>query len=142
MIEVNFSALIVILLVFALVLVLERLFFEPLAQAMESRHERTESAERLWSETSREVEAALGKFREVTSRARSEGYQELDRARAEAEAERTRRVESEREAALREIARARESLRQQGERAVAELESEADRLAAEIASRLLGRPVA
>ena len=142
MIEVNFSALVVLLLVFALVLVLERLFFEPLARAMDTRRERSESAERLWSEASSEVEVALAKVREATARARGQGYQELDGVRGEAQAERARRVESERQAALAEIARARQSLSEQGERAVKELEREADRLAVEIASRLLERPVA
>jgi F-type H+-transporting ATPase subunit b len=141
LIEVNFSALVIIGLVFALVLILERLFFEPLAGAMEARRERSESAERLWSETSRQVDSGLATLREVTGRARSEGYQELDRVRAQAQAERARQVDGQRQAALEEIGKAREALRQQAARAVEQLEGEADRLAVEIASRLLGRSV-
>lgn len=142
MISVDFSAAIIVALVFVLVLVLERLFFEPLARTIEERRDRVVSAERLRAEGARAVEELLARYREVIGSARAEGYSELDRAREEALEEKSRRLELERERAIAEIARARESLRRQAEEAVRSFKAEVDRLAAEIASVLLGRKVA
>lgn len=142
MISVNFSVLFIAALVFLLVVVLSRLFFEPLAHAMDKRREVTEGAERFRTETSERVEGLLATWRDATGSARAEGHQELDRLRTEALAEKARRLDAEREKALGEVGRARETLRKEGEAAVRSLESDADRLASEIASRLLGRQVA
>jgi F-type H+-transporting ATPase subunit b len=142
LISVDLSALIIVALVFSLVLVLGRLFWEPLAQAMETRQGRIEGAERIRAETAKVVADTLATHREAVSRARTEGYGSLDRARAEAHSEAHSEVGAEREKTLAEIERARDSIREQGDRALKSLEAEADRLASEIASRILGRNVA
>ena len=142
LISVDFSALIITALVFALVLVLGRFFFQPLAGAMQERQGRIDAAETIRAETTKEDEEILATHREAMGRARDEGYQVLDKARAAGQAEADRHFGAEREKTLQEMARAREELRQQGEAALKSLESESDRLAAEIASRILGRTAA
>jgi F-type H+-transporting ATPase subunit b len=142
MISVDWSAAVVVALVLLLMLALDRLFFEPLARAIEGRRDLVERSEKLWQETSEAAAQAFTTWREATNRVKGEGYLALDRARAEAQAERQRRLDAARQQALGEVAAARASLRAQAEAATSALESEADRLAAEIASRLLGRRVA
>lgn len=142
MIEVGWSAAVVVALVFLLVLALDRWFFEPLAVAMETRKKIVGSAEAVWAETRQVAGEAEATWREATTSARAEGYRLLERARGAALAERQRRVENEREAALVELAGARESLRREADQAVEQLQREAERLATDLASRLLGREVA
>ena len=142
MISVDFSALIITALVFSLVLVLGRLFFQPLAGAMEERESRIYAAENIRAETMKEVEEILATHRAAMGSARDESYQVLDKARSAGQAEADRHFGAEREKTQQETARAREELRQQGDAALKSLESESERLAAEIASRILGRKVA
>jgi F-type H+-transporting ATPase subunit b len=141
-ISVDFSALVILALVFALVLVLGRLLFEPLAGAMEERQGRIDAAENIRAQTAKKVEEILATHRDAMNGARADGYEVLDKARAEGQAEAERQFGAERAKTLQEMARAREEMRQQGDRALETLESDADRLAAEIASRILGRKVA
>jgi len=129
-------------LVFFLVIILSRLLFEPVANAIETRREIAEGAERFRKETGERVESALSEWRGATGRVRAEGHRELDRVRQETLAERSRILETERDRALAEMTAARETVRKEGDAALRALEGEADRLASEIASRLLERQVA
>lgn len=142
MISVDASALVIMALVFALVLILGRLFFEPLAQAMESRRRQIVGARELWDGTAQAIEEIEATRRDAIQQARVSGYERLDAARAEAQAGSQRRLDEERRRLRQEIENARSKLRGQGEQAVRDLETQADRLAAEIASRVLGREVA
>ena len=142
MISIDFSALIIVALVFSLVLLLGRLFFEPLARAMEERQSRIDAAETIRAETTRSVEEILATHREAMNRARAESYDTLEKARAEGQAEADRHFGAERSKALERMERSREEVRQQAEQALKSLESEAGRLAGEIATRILGRKVA
>ena len=142
MISIDFSALIILALVFSLVVVLGRLFFDPLASTMEERRSRIDAAERIRSETARHVEEILATHREAMNRAREESYQALERARAEGRAEADRHFGAERNKVVERTESLREELRRQADRALASLESEAARLAGDIASRILGRKVA
>ena len=142
MISVDFSALIILALVFSLVVVLGRLFFDPLAHAMEERQNRVDAAERIRAETTRHVEEILATHREAMNRARAESYDVLENARSEGQAEADGLFGAERSKVVERVGRSREELRQQADQALKSLESEAGRLAGEIASRILGRRVA
>jgi F-type H+-transporting ATPase subunit b len=142
LISVDATALIITALVFALVLALKNLFFEPLAQAMESRKERIDRAESAWGDAQKTIEAASTRVSAAVTAARNEGYGLLDRERAEAQTNARAGVERHRDEAQREVAEAKRRLEEEGERAVRELEGEADALARSLASRILGREVA
>ncbi len=142
MISIDFSALIIVALVFSLVLLLGRLFFEPLAHAMEERQSRIDAAETIRAETTRSVEEILATHREAMNRASAESFDTLEKARAEGQAEADRHFGAERSKAVARMERSREEVRQQAEQALKSLESEAGRLADEIATRILGRKVA
>ncbi len=142
MISIDFSALIIVALVFSLVVVLGRLFFEPLAGAMEERQKRIDAAETIRAETARSVEQILAKHSKAMNRAQTESYGVLERARAEGQAEAQRHYGAERDKAIARMEESRQKLRQQADQALKSLEADAGRLAVEIASRILGRKVA
>ncbi len=78
MISVDFSALIITALVFTLVLVLGRFFFQPLAGAMEKRQGKIDAAENIRAETMKEVEAIIATHRGAMSGVRDEDYEALE----------------------------------------------------------------
>ncbi len=129
-------------LVFALVLALKSLLFEPLAQAMESRQERLDQAENAWGDAQRTISEAASRVSTAVGAARNEGYGLLDQTRAAAQSKARAEIERHRDEANRQTTEAKKRLRDESERAVRELESEADALAASLASRILGRDVA
>lgn len=142
MISVDATAFIILALVFLLVLVLKNLFFEPLAQAIETREGRIERAASAWGDAERDISEASTRVANAVQAARNEGYELLDEARAEAQARARADVDQNRAEAQKEIAEARQELSRETDRAVSELENEANTLAASIASRILGREVA
>lgn len=129
-------------LVFALVLALKSLFFEPLARAMETRQERIDRAARAWEEAQSTIRAASAEVTAAVTVARNEGYGLLDRARTDAQAKARAELESTREAAQVQLNEARNELAEATNRAVGELEAQAEKLAQSLASRILGREVA
>lgn len=142
MISVDATAFIILVLVFALVLVLKNLFFEPLAQAIETREARLERARNAWGDAEREIDEARARVAGAVQSARNEGYELLDQARGEAQTTARAEVDSSRSEAQEQIAEARQQLAEETDRAVRQLESEANALAASIATRILGRDVA
>lgn len=142
MISIDFSAFIILALVFSLVLVLGRFFFDPLVRAMEERQGRIDAAERIRTETTRHVEEILATHREAMNRARSESYEVLETARSEGQAEADNLFGAERSKVGERVERSRDELRQQADQALKSLDSDARRLAEEIASRILGRRIA
>lgn len=142
LISVDATAFIILVLVFGLVLVLKNLFFEPLAQAIETREFRIERAAHAWSDAEREIAEAKARVTSAVQSARNEGYAQLDEARSEAQTRARGDVDASRTEAQAQIAGARAELARETERAVRKLESEADALASGIASRILGRDVA
>ena len=142
MISIDSSSFIILALVFALVVVLGRVFFDPLARAMQERQGRIDAAERIRAETTRHVEEILRKHREAMSRARAESYEVLEDARTKGQTEAQSHFGAERGKVTERIERSREELRQQADQALKSLEAEASRLAGEIASRILGRKIA
>jgi F-type H+-transporting ATPase subunit b len=142
LISVDFTALIVMALVFALVLVLKNLFFEPLAQAMETRQETIDRAASAWDDAQKTIQDASRQVTSAVQGARNEGYGQLDDVRSDAQSKARSEVDRAREESQAQIAAGRERLQEEADRAIQELESEADALAASIASRILGRDVA
>lgn len=142
MISVDATALIIMALVFALVLVLKNLFFEPLAQAMEARQERIDRADHAWSSAQKTIEEARNRVSGAVGAARNEGYGILDETRAEAQTKARAELERHRAEAHEQIVEAKKRLQEETARAVRELESQADTLASSLASRILGRDVA
>ncbi len=129
-------------LVFALVLVLKGLFFEPLARTMETRKERIDRAARAWDEAQKTIQAASAEVTAAVTTARNDGYDLLDRARTDALAKARAELDSSRDEAKNWLNEARKELAEASEGAVAELEGQADALARSLASRILGRDVA
>jgi F-type H+-transporting ATPase subunit b len=142
LISVDATAFIILALVFALVLVLKNLFFEPLAQAIETRESRIERAAHAWGNAEREIGEARARVAGAVQSARNEGYTLLDEARDDAQSKARAEIDGSRSEAQQQIAAARAELAKETERAVQKLESESEALAASIASRILGRDVA
>jgi F0F1-type ATP synthase membrane subunit b/b' len=129
-------------LVFALVLVMKTLFFEPLARTMEARQERIDKAARAWDEAQGGIRSATAEVTAAVTATRNEGYVELDRARTEALVKARATLDSSREKTQSELNEAKRELAEASDRAVRELEGQADSLARSLASRILGRDVA
>ena len=142
MISVDATALVIMALVFALVLVLKNLFFEPLAQTMETRKERIDRAAQAWDEAQKTIRAAVAEVTGAVTAARNEGYGLLDRARSEARAKARAELDSSREEDQIQVNEAKKQLADASDRAVSELEGQADALARALAGRILGRDVA
>jgi F0F1-type ATP synthase membrane subunit b/b' len=142
LISVDATAFIIMALVFALVLALKSLFFEPLARTMEARADRIDRAARAWDEAQSTIRAASAEVAAAVTAARSEGYGLLDRARSEALAKARETLDSSREEAQKQLNDAKKDLAQVTNRAVGELEAQAETLARSLASRILGRDVA
>jgi F0F1-type ATP synthase membrane subunit b/b' len=142
LISVDATAFVIMALVFALVLVLKSLFFEPLARTMETRTERMERAARAWDDAQKTIRAASSEVTAAVTAARNEGYGLLDRARADAMAKARAELDSSRDEAQNQLNQAKKELSEASDRAVRELESQADALARSLASRILGRDVA
>jgi F0F1-type ATP synthase membrane subunit b/b' len=142
LISVDATALVIMALVFALVLVLKSLFFEPLARTMETRNERIDRAARSWEDAQKTIRAAAAEVTAAVTASRNEGYGLLDRARTEALATARAKLESSRDEAQNQLNEAKKQLAEASDRAVAELEGQAGALARSLASRILGRDVA
>jgi len=142
LISIDVTALVIAALVFGLVLILKNAFFEPLANAMETRQERVERAENAWDDAQKAIAEAREQVAGAVQATRNEGYRMLDEARSEAQQKARSELEESRADVQRQIADARRRLSDETDQAVSKLESDADALASEIASRILGRDVA
>ena len=142
MISIDVTALVICLLVFGLVFVMKNFFFEPLAQAMEAREERIDTAAHAWDAAQESIQQAETSVRDAVQSVRNEGYQELDRARTDAQKTARDELDKNRDTVQEQIADARARLRDETDQAVTALESEAGALASQIAGRILGRDVA
>lgn len=139
MISVDFTALIICALVFALVFVLKNFFFEPLAQAMETRQASIDRAASAWDDAQKTIDKARGDVAAAVQMARNEGYQWLDEARSGAQAKVKTSLDDQRAATQKQIAEARQQLSHETDEAVLSLEHDAHLLASQIARKILGR---
>ena len=139
MISVDFTALIICALVFALVFVLKNFFFEPLAQAMETRQASVDRAVSAWDDAQKTIDKARTDVAAAVQMARNEGYQWLDEARSGAQAKVKTSLDEQRGATQKQIAEARQQLSNETDEAVLSLERDAHLLASQIASKILGR---
>ena len=139
MISVDFTALIICALVFALVFVLKNFFFEPLAQAMETRQASVDRAASAWDDAQKTIDKARTDVAAAVQMARNEGYQWLDEARSGAQAKVKTSLDEQRGATQKQIAEARQQLSNETDEAVLSLERDAHLLASQIASKILGR---
>ncbi len=139
MISIDFTALIICALVFALVFVLKNFFFEPLAQAMETRQASVDRAASAWDDAQKTIDKARTDVAAAVQMARNEGYQWLDEARSGAQAKVKTSLDEQRGATKKQIAEARQQLSNETDEAVLSLERDAHLLASQIASKILGR---
>ncbi|GMR23017.1 MAG: hypothetical protein BMS9Abin37_1407 [Acidobacteriota bacterium] len=142
MISIDVTALIISALVFGLVFVLKNAFFEPLAQAMETRQDRIDRAATAWDDAVKTIADARADVFAAVQATRNEGYRLLDEARTEAQQKTRVDLDEGRAAAHQQIAEARKRLADETEKAVQKIEQDAAALASEIAGRILGRDVA
>ncbi len=142
MISIDVTSLIISALVFGLVLVLKNAFFEPLAQAMETRQDRIDRAATAWDDAQKTIDDARADVLAAVQAARNDGYRLLDEARTEAQQKARAELDEGRDAAQKQIADAIKRLSDETDQAVQKLERDADALASQIASRILGREVA
>lgn len=142
MISIDVTALIISALVFGLVFVLKNAFFEPLAQAMETRQGRIDRAATAWDDAQKTIEDARAEVAAAVQETRNEGYSLLDEARTEAQQKARTELDAGRDAAQQQIAEAKKTLSGETDKAVRKLEQDANILAAQIATRILGREVA
>lgn len=141
MISVDLTALIIMALVFALVLALKNLFFEPLARAMETRETRITRAEGAWENAQQTIREASERVNAAVQSARNDGYVLLDEVRTAAQGKARTDVDGSRHEAKQQIAEARKRLQSETDGALRSLEAQADALATSLAGRILGRNV-
>ena len=139
MISVDFTALIICALVFALVLVLKNFFFEPLAQAIDTRQANIDRAASAWDDAQKTIHKARADVAAAVQMARHDGYQWLDEARSGAQAKVKTSLDEQRGATQKQIVEARQRLSDETDEAVLSLERDAQVLASQIASKILGR---
>ena len=142
MISIDATSLIISALVVGLVFVLKNAFFEPLAQAMETRQDRIDRAATAWDDAQKTIDDARADVLAAVQAARNDGYQLLDEARTEAQQKTQVDLEEGRAAAQKHIEEARKRLADETDKAVQKIEHDADALASQIAGRILGRDVA
>ena len=139
MISVDVTALIISALVFALVFVLKNFFFEPLAQAMETRQASIDRAVSAWDDAQKTIDKARADVAAAVQMARNEGYLWLDEARSGAQATVKTSLDEQRAETQKQIVEARQRLSDETDEAVLSLERDAQVLASQIASKILGR---
>lgn len=142
MISIDVTALIISALVFGLVFVLKNTFFEPLAQAMETRQDGIDRAATAWDDAQQTIADARSDVAAAVQATRDEGYRLLDEARTTAQQKTRVDLDEGRAAAAKQIAEARKRLAAETDQAVQKIEQDADALASQIAERILGRNVA
>src|SRR5260221_14583171 len=95
----DLSVLWVIVLVLILSVVLNRLIFRPLLNAIAQREQAAQSARTLAEQAAAEARQAAAEFEEKTTAARAEGYRQMDEMRRGAPEERTALIDATRKAA-------------------------------------------
>ena len=139
MISIDYTALIICVLVFALVFVLKNTFFEPLAQAMEMRQTTLDRAANAWDDAQQTIEKARADVASAVQSARNDGYQSLDEARSGAQSAAKASLDERRAETQKQISEARKRLSDETDEAVRSLERDAHALASQIASKIIGR---
>ncbi len=139
MISVDITALIICALVFALVFVLKNFFFEPLAQAMETRQASIDRAASAWDDAQKTIDKARADVAAAVQMARNDGYQWLGDARSGAQAQAKASLDERRVETQKQISEARQRLSDETDGAVRSLERDARGLASQIAGKILGR---
>jgi len=142
LISIDVTALIISALVFGLVFVLKNAFFEPLAQAMETREDRIDRAATAWDDAQQTIDDARAEVFAAVTATRNDGYRLLDEARTEAQQKTRVALDEGRAAAHQQIEEAKKRLADETDKAVQTIEQDADALASQIAGRILGRNVA
>ena len=135
----DLSALWVIVLVLILSVVMNRLIFRPLLNAVAQREQAAQAARQLAEQAAAEARRASAEFDEKTAAARAEVYRQMDDMRRLAMDERTALIDATRKDAEQTLADARAQLGRDVADARARLDAEADQLAGEAAARILGR---
>jgi F0F1-type ATP synthase membrane subunit b/b' len=141
LISIDATALIISALVFGLVFVLKNAFFEPLANAMETRQDRVERAASAWDDAQQTIANSRAEVDAAVQETRNVGYRLLDEARSGAQQETRTELDAGRTTAHQQIVDAKKRLSDEADQAVLKLESDAETLASQIASRILGREV-
>jgi F-type H+-transporting ATPase subunit b len=137
MLSIDFTAAIVFLLVWTLVLILSRVFFKPLRRILDARESRNRDNREAARSALGECEADLKKIEEGLKEAKAEADKIREALETEAHREKTRLI-SELQAETRsQIDKARGEIDDQISRLKKELEGEADRMAGEIEKKVL-----
>ncbi len=140
--EILLKAIPTFILVFILYLYLARVFFRPLEQVLQKRHEATEGARKLAGESMDRAAAKTAEYETALRAARAEVYHELDRLRRELQAERATAMDEARREADARLGEAKEELAGEVANVKRSLAGESDALAAQIADSILRRRVA
>lgn len=127
-----------VILVFVLVLVLERLFFRPLSRVMDRREEATSGALARAREQAAAAEEKARQYEEAFRAARQNVYRERDESRRRALADREAALGAARERAESLLKDAQAALANEVEAAKRELGRGSHTLASEIADVILG----
>ena len=135
----DLSVLWVIVLVLILSVVLNRLIFRPLLNAIAQREQAANLARTLAEKAAEEARRAAAEFEEKTAAARAEVYGQMDEMRRVALEERTALIDATRKDAEETLAQARAQLDRDVTDARARLDAEAEQLAGQAATRILGR---
>jgi F-type H+-transporting ATPase subunit b len=140
--EILLKAIPTFILVFVLYLYLARVFFRPLQQVLQKRHEATEGARKLAGESMEKAAAKTAEYEAALRAARGEIYRELDQWRRELQTERATAMDQARREADARIGEAKEELAGEVANLKRTLAGESDALAAQIADSILRRRVA
>ena len=141
MISIDFTSVVIAVLVFGLVFVLKNYFFEPVACAMEERQRKIEEAEYKWTDVQTAIETAREQLSDAVQMERNKGYELLEGARVDAQKQAQVALDKERAQIQKQTTDAKERLSKEADQAVLNLEKDAEIMAAQVVSRILGREV-
>ena len=129
-----------LLLVFVMVLVLNRTLLKPINQILAEREKQITGRRLEAHSLEAETQEKLRKYNEVLRDARTQGYKLLEKERAEGLKEKEEKIQRYREDMSREVAAQIHTIRQQEESVKGELESQASTMGNLISAQILRRP--
>lgn len=133
------TALWVIALLLACVVVLNTLIFQPILRIIEARQRAVTDARQLAQTAADRAAGAATEYSQTLNAARSEVYRQMDDTRRTALDKRAALLAATKDTVQRELAEATARVAEQSSEARASLDREADALAGAIVTRVLGR---
>ena len=131
------SLLVHIALILLMIFVLNRTFFRPVNRILDARERSKGGRSGDAQDILKQVGEKQSRYEQTMLKARSEGYELIERERADADADRQKRVSTVREEVAQTISRETEELNRQSVEAKAAIATQAEQMAEKISANIL-----